>query len=246
MTRPLSSAPAMSSSVTQHSTGSFAIRMGAGAGGFVLIVLAGIVMTRLAGWTAREMDVVQTVSRLHTAPIDALALGIDWLFAPPIAAAIVVVVAVLIYIATRRVGTALEFAVIVTGSWLGSEVIKLLVQRPRPDASLLAHPLITESSYGFPSGHTAFAASLAIGLIVLTRGRRWRPVVIAVSAIGALLVACSRVYMGVHYLSDVIASLVYSTIAVSLLAMLWHRFAAPRFASRSATSRGHGRSHLSA
>ncbi|MBK4346992.1 phosphatase PAP2 family protein [Lacisediminihabitans changchengi] len=199
---------------------------GSGIAAILLLVGVGMAMTASRSWTAREMNVLEAVSRAHVAALDALALAINTLFSPRVAATIVVMVAVIIWVVTRRLRTTVQFVGIVSGSWLGTDAIKVLVHRPRPDGSLLAHPLIHEASNSYPSGHTAFAASLALTLIVLARGRRWQPAIVVIGAASAVVVAWSRVYLGVHYVSDVTASLVYSVVVVSTLSVLWERFAA--------------------
>lgn len=201
--------------------------MSSGVVGIALIVAIGALMTHSVGWTAAEMSVLEGFSRIHTGILDAVSLGIDFLFSPRIAAVLLAGVAALILLFTRRWRAAVEFVVLVAGSWLGTEVIKYIVQRPRPDSSLLAHPLISETSWSFPSGHTAFAASLALGFIVLARGRSWRLLIVVAGILLAVAVALSRVYLGVHYVSDVTASLLYSAIAVSILAALWNRYIQP-------------------
>lgn len=188
------------------------------------IVLIGKLLTASPSWTAMELNILETLSRSHTAWLDSFALAINFLFSPPIAVIIVLVVSTVILGVTRKFSTAIEFAVLVAGSWLGSELIKAVVHRLRPDHLSLAHSLLLETSPSFPSGHTAFATSLMMGFIVLAHGRRWRSWVIAAGVLVAVLVAFSRVYLGVHYVSDVTASIVYSMVAVSLIAMLWNRF----------------------
>lgn len=211
--------------------------MSSGVVGIALIVAIGALMTHSVGWTAAEMSVLEGFSRIHTGILDAVSLGIDFLFSPRIAAVLLAGVAVLILLFTRRWRAAVEFVVLVAGSWLGTEVIKYIVQRPRPDSSLLAHPLISETSWSFPSGHTAFAASLALGFIVLARGRSWRLLIVVAGILLAVAVALSRVYLGVHYVSDVTASLLYSAIAVSILAALWNRYIQPLHRSQRRASR---------
>ncbi len=117
--------------------------MSSGVVGIALIVAIGALMTHSVGWTAAEMSVLEGFSRIHTGLLDAVSLGIDFLFSPRIAAVLLAGVAVLILLFTRRWRAAVEFVVLVAGSWLGTEVIKYIVQRPRPDSSLLAHPLIS-------------------------------------------------------------------------------------------------------
>jgi len=81
--------------------------------------------------------------------------------------------------------------------------LKLLFARPRPQ---LFPPLVVETDYGFPSGH-ALAAVVLYGLlaVLLWRRRHYGWALFAGGWVCA--VAVSRVYLGVHYPSDVLASL---------------------------------------
>lgn len=90
-------------------------------------------------------------------------------------------------------------------------LLKNIFQRERPGFD---QPIITLVSYSFPSGHTA-AATLFYGVLaawLLTQLRRtwWVPVVVLAASM-VLLVALSRVYLGVHYPSDVFAAMASST-----------------------------------
>ena len=186
-----------------------------------LVVVVGILVTASAHWTAAEQAFVLAVNAAHAPVADGVALAINLVFSPPFAAAIVVLGFVGFLVARKGLIRALEFGTMVGGAWLGSEVVKLLVHRPRPDHSLLQHPLIIETTNSYPSGHTAFVASLALSLIVMARGWRWRPLVIAGGVLLTLLTAASRVYLGVHYPTDVIASMVYSSAAVAAISLVW-------------------------
>ncbi len=89
-------------------------------------------------------------------------------------------------------------------------LLKNIFQRERPGFD---QPIITLVSYSFPSGHTA-AATLFYGVLaawLLTRLRRawWAPVVLLAAGM-VLVVALSRVYLGVHYPSDVFAAMASS------------------------------------
>jgi undecaprenyl-diphosphatase len=92
--------------------------------------------------------------------------------------------------------TALTVAVAFGLSSLASTTIKALVDRQRPSGD---HVIDLPTSASFPSGHatTAFAAAVALSLLV----PRWRWPALALAA----LVAYSRVYLGVHYVTDIVA-----------------------------------------
>jgi hypothetical protein len=90
-----------------------------------------------------------------------------------------------------------------------NNVLKQLFDRPRPQIfSWGTHALTTS----FPSGHAMSAAAVygTVALLAarLTPRRRVRVAVVAAAVVVALLVAFSRLYLGVHYPTDVIAGLV--------------------------------------
>lgn len=123
-----------------------------------------------------------------------------------------------------------DIALLVTaaGSAVLPSVVKLIVARPRPTLEHLSH-LTTLS---FPSEHTTQAAAVYLTIaIMLSKGlnRGWRELVIVVAVLIALAVAWSRVYLGVHYPTDVIAGLLLGW-SWALLVFHWAR---PKLASNN-------------
>jgi membrane-associated phospholipid phosphatase len=91
--------------------------------------------------------------------------------------------------------------------------LKALFARPRPQ---LFPPLTVETSFSFPSGHTMIAiAFYGLLAILLWHSRRYLWAIL--SGLWVSLVAISRVYLGVHYPSDVLASLAVGTIWLVLI-----------------------------
>ena len=120
--------------------------------------------------------------------------------------------------------------VCVMGGMLLNVLMKLTFHRARPQ---FTDPILTLSSYSFPSGHVA-AATIFYGLAVLwvfgrTRVLHWRVLAVFAAALAILLVAFSRMFLGVHYLSDVIAAFAEGIAWLALcqiaLAAIWQKSA---------------------
>ena len=122
--------------------------------------------------------------------------------------------------------------VCVAGGLTLNVLMKLAFQRTRP---VFDEPLLTLTSYSFPSGHVA-GSTLMYGLIVAwTFTRTRRPLVraaVILAAAGAIaLVAFTRMYLGVHYLSDVAAAfaegVAWLALCLSALTAFWDRAPTP-------------------
>lgn len=111
----------------------------------------------------------------------------------------------------RRHISLLLFSVL--GMALLSSLLKLLFQRPRQD---IFEPIVLQTSYSFPSGHSASAVAL-FGLMSLFLWRSRHYLAAVLCWIWVLLVMLSRIYLGAHYPSDVLASLALGIVWIILL-----------------------------
>ncbi len=89
---------------------------------------------------------------------------------------------------------------------------KAIFQRERP---LIDFWLVNESGYSFPSGHATVSMAFYGFLIYLVYNhfkKKYRWYIISLLAIIIVFVGISRIYLGVHYLSDVLAGFLFSII----------------------------------
>ena len=113
---------------------------------------------------------------------------------------------------TRKTGCAAALSLIL-GAIVTNLLLKNIVARPRPFAEIEALiPLITKpKDFSFPSGHTT--ASFAVALVML----RMLPKKFGIPAVVlAALVAFSRLYLGVHYPTDVLTGFVIALVGSTL------------------------------
>jgi undecaprenyl-diphosphatase len=135
---------------------------------------------------------------------------------------VIAAVALCLILLLTRQWRALYLAIGATlGTALANSALKALFSRSRPD--VLLEPL---SSYSFPSAHSsaAFAFFLLLGLLA-SRGQppRWRLTWLLLASLPAAAIALSRVYLGVHWPSDIIAgaALAAGICALSLALAQW-------------------------
>jgi undecaprenyl-diphosphatase len=192
------------------------------------VVALGLTVQLLPGETTAELQVDRDLSQHHVAVLTAVAMVINVLFGPVAGLGLVAAITMTLWLVRRDLARAAAFCLVACSGWVASEVFKLIIARQRPNPALLFDPLAPETgSNSFPSGHVAFAVALAFALYFLSRGTRWSRPVAAAGAAMAVIVAWSRVYIGVHYPTDVVASFLAASAAVVLLAGLWNRFGPP-------------------
>jgi undecaprenyl-diphosphatase len=173
-----------------------------------LWVLAGItedVVTRDA--ITRFDPMLLEWLRAHSTPLGDRVFSAISLLGSPLAMAIIAL-AVGIWLIMQREWTVLAvWLIAMVGGQVLAMAFKLVIQRPRPPG---AAAFLHNMSWSFPSGH-AMGSLIGYGMlsylaIILWVHRRGWQIAIAVGAIVlVLLIGLSRLYLGVHYFSDVMA-----------------------------------------
>jgi undecaprenyl-diphosphatase len=167
--------------------------------------------------TGTDTRVINLVTTLRTSAADHVFYAITLLGS---AETIVVIagIAILFTLLLARYEDGLMIALAVTAGSGFYLLIKVLVQRPRPP---LEDAVYVQSGFSFPSGHSTVSAALYGTLAyLLIRGARGKPLKVLIGTAATLLVfaiGLSRVYLGVHYPSDVLAGWAAGTFWVLLV-----------------------------
>jgi membrane-associated phospholipid phosphatase len=107
----------------------------------------------------------------------------------------------------------------VGGAVLANTAIRAVVDRPRTEAEIRALPRLSAGHHPFPSGHVAGIGAL-LGIIVVCiavgRSRTVQALLTAMVVAGVVIVAFSRLYLGFHWLSDVIGGALLAGLVVIL------------------------------
>ncbi len=107
----------------------------------------------------------------------------------------------------------------VGGAAILAVVLKLVYERPRPD---LWDWLVTENTFSFPSGHAMASMSLALAVIFTAWHSRYRIVSIILAGLYVPIIAFTRLYLGVHYPSDILAGWLVSAAWVVAVWLIFH------------------------
>jgi membrane-associated phospholipid phosphatase len=175
--------------------------------------------------TAAFDDAVRGWVLTHQTPLlHALFHGVTWLGSAPVVAVLAVALTGSLWLRRRRVAAeavgsaALAAAVLVA-------VLKPLIGRLRPPGAGLVGTL----TYSFPSGHaTATTALLVVAAYVLSRERLVSRQVAAASLLLPTAVGVSRVYLDVHWATDVLGGWAAGTVLALVAAALYERLRAGR------------------
>lgn len=135
--------------------------------------------------------------------------------------AVATLVIVITLLVKKKHPQAILFAVGVGGVSALNVVLKSLFDRPRPD---LWDWLITETSFSFPSGHSVASCAFALCVILVLWNTKWRILATSLGALYVLLIGSSRMYLGVHFPTDVLGGWLFAITWVMLVAGILYMY----------------------
>lgn len=219
--RPAEPAPARGPASASFST------VGGVAVGLALLVLGALAFAGLLDGVLENDDlttvdhpVLDWMVAHRTAWLTTLLTGVTNAFGPTLLPILVAVGCALWWWRTRR----WRDPVLLIGAMLlavgVSSLVKMLVARPRPDETAMTVPGV-ETSFSFPSGHTIGAATLVLVLGYLVWSRRGGARALVGWVVGSVLLVAlvggSRLYLGYHFTTDVLAG---ASLAVGVLGVV--------------------------
>ena len=198
-----------------------AVLAGIWAGLVALLIAAGEFVVHSAAVTHFDDHVTSSVVNSRTATLNSVMKSVTWLgsWVALLVAAVVIVVLVI----TRRLpGLAMVVAVFAwAGEAGGVRIGKTVVSRGRPPQAIW---LVSAHGWSFPSGHTA-AACLAFTVLALCAATPASRRVVRIlswltAGLAVAVTAFSRVELGVHWTTDVIASVLFVAGWLTAIAVL--------------------------
>lgn len=193
--------------------------------GAVVIFIATVLFAEIAWRTGAHSHFAQTDKAVaswfhnHLTPAGVVAARTASFFGSVLFVAGAACVAAVLLLRTQMWNRLMLVVLATAGGGLLNLALKHVFHRNRP---VLENPLVTLSSYGFPSGHT-MGATIFYGLLALLALGIWtRPIQRAATICAAALlvgaIGCSRIYLGAHFLSDVLGAF---AAGIAWLAFSW-------------------------
>ncbi|MFF0341589.1 phosphatase PAP2 family protein [Kribbella sp. NPDC004875] len=171
------------------------------------------------GLAAFDPQLTQDFVAHRAAGLSKVAQTITFFGQVPVLTAITVVVAGLLRVFTRRWRASVVLVAGMAGAAVLTSLIKLLIGRHRPDSSLVIGTVNT--GFSFPSGHTLSGTTfflLLAGLLCYSAASRALKIAgTAVAVVLSIAMGLSRVYLGYHWATDVLAGW---TLALTWLCLL--------------------------
>ena len=170
-----------------------------------------------------EEDVSTWVQSWRATWLDHLMKGISAPGFTQVAAPMVALAALLLFLKGMRKESVLVPAAVVAGQVINS-VLKVVIARPRPGSGLV-EILQGSDSFAFPSGHvfffTLFLGTLAVVLTWNARPCLRRHLFYGTVAFVLIAVGVSRVYLGAHWAGDVLGAYAFGAAGVATTVGLW-------------------------
>lgn len=159
-------------------------------------------MRRVPGMDGLDRAVLRAMARKRRRSLTRAARGVTML-GSPLALTALTAAAVVVLAARHRRTDALQLVIASAGAGILDQIVKHVVERQRPT---VVPRLAKASGFSYPSGHAMASSAiyLTLSLVVSRQLPAARPLVHALGISLVVSIALSRLYLGVHYPSDVV------------------------------------------
>jgi undecaprenyl-diphosphatase len=181
------------------------------------------VLAKTAAYFTFDVTITQELQKFKPGWFGDVMYALSWIGFAPQVDVISLAGILFLFVSGLKWETVVTFVSVVGISILGP-VIKLLVNRPRPDADLV-NVIAQLSDPSFPSGHvlffTTFYGLLFFLAYTLIKHTWWRTLLLVIFGGIVALIGVSRIYEGQHWASDVIASYLLGSVWLTLTVYLY-------------------------
>ena len=182
-------------------------------------VIAYLVVSDKVSWF--DVPIIYYIQGLESTSLTPIMFFFTLIGSKFIVAPLSIIILLVLYIQKKQLSELLFFAIASLGSEFLNIILKLVFQRVRP----IEHRLVEETGYSFPSGHSmaAFTLYVLIAYFLFHRSKTFKMRIVVISFVSLLIfaVGLSRIYLGVHFPSDIIggylASGIWFLLSFSLL-----------------------------
>lgn len=189
--------------------------------GIFVFLAVGISRDTLIGF---DRPIIQTVQGWEASWLTPIMNAFTHIGSTKVVMALIIVVTALLFWGFRARSSAYFFFFALIGTGVLNQTLKIIFKRARPEF----HRLAEATGYSFPSGHTMMAFSLyTMAVILLWRQLRTTTAKIVLLAFAVFMfgmIAISRIYLGVHYPSDIAGGISASAFWIILTVALFDYF----------------------
>jgi membrane-associated phospholipid phosphatase len=198
--------------------------------GAVVIFLILAVLAKTVAYFTLDVTITHAVQTFNPGWFDALMVVLSWIGFGPQAYVITALILLFLYASGLKWETVVALISVIGSTNLGLG-IKVLIDRPRPSANLV-NVINQLSDFSFPSGHvlffTVFFGFLIFLAYTLFKHSWWRTLMLVILSAMVALIGLSRVYLGQHWASDVVAAYLLGSVWLTLTIVVY-RWGKPRF-----------------
>ncbi len=190
-------------------------------GGLFLIILQAIEHGTIENF---DLPIIQFVQGMEVASLTFVLKTFTWIGSGFGVAPITLLICVLLFFKYNKRSQAVLFAFAIVSTILLNEGLKRVFVRDRPEI----HRLMDAGGFSFPSGHTMMAVSLYAMIVYVAwphvKNTSKRCLLVLGASLFVFLIAGSRIYVGVHFPSDIAGGFLMSTFWLTIVLTIYHLF----------------------